>query len=80
MAELLADKLRSWRGKLYRKEAAALLDLPLGTYRKYETGKRTPSKIALAELERRLERASTSAALSSRFPSNFLPISSKAKQ
>jgi hypothetical protein len=55
MSELLAAKLRRWRGKRYRKEAAALLDIPLTTYRKYEVGMRTPNKLALAELERRIE-------------------------
>ena len=50
----LARTLRRWRGGLRQKEAAAILDLPLPTYRKYECGKRTPNKLALAELERRL--------------------------
>lgn len=52
---LLKDRLRKWRGKRYQKEAAAALDLPVPTYRKYETGKRTPNKLAMAELNRRLE-------------------------
>jgi DNA-binding XRE family transcriptional regulator len=51
---LLADELKVWRGKLYQKEAAAKLDIPLPTYRKYEKGKRTPNKLALAELKRRM--------------------------
>lgn len=51
---LLKDKLRIWRGKLYQKEAAEILGIPLATYRKYESGKRTPNKLALAELERRI--------------------------
>jgi len=50
----LAKRLKIWRGKLYQKEAAAILDLPIPTYRKYENGKRTPNKLALAELERRM--------------------------
>lgn len=54
MSQLLADRLRQWRGKRYIKEAAAILGLPMGTYRKYEEGKRTPNKLALAELERRI--------------------------
>jgi len=54
MAELLKDRLKIWRGKRYQKEAASDLDLPLPTYRKYENGKRTPNKLAMAELERRL--------------------------
>jgi transcriptional regulator with XRE-family HTH domain len=57
MATLLSKRLRLWRGKLRQKEAAAKLDLPLPTYRKYEYGKRTPNKLALAELERRLSNA-----------------------
>jgi transcriptional regulator with XRE-family HTH domain len=55
MSQLLADRLRLWRGKRYIKEAADILGIPIGTYRKYEEGKRTPNKLALAELERRLE-------------------------
>lgn len=55
MSQLLADRLRLWRGKRYIKEAAAILGLPMGTYRKYEEGKRTPNKLAMAELERRLQ-------------------------
>lgn len=54
MAELLADRLKRWRGPLRQKEAAAKLDIPLPTYRKYENGKRTPAKLALVELERRM--------------------------
>ena len=54
MSDLLAQKLRKWRGKLYRKEAAAILQIPLATYRKYESGKRTPNNLALAELENRM--------------------------
>lgn len=59
MSALLADKLKLWRGKRYRKEAAAILRIPLPTYRKYEEGKRTPNKLAMAELERRLEQSIT---------------------
>lgn len=54
LSTLLANKLRVWRGKRYRKEAASDLGIPLATYRKYEEGKRTPNKLAMAELERRL--------------------------
>lgn len=59
MAELLAKRLLAWRlrKKLYRKEAAAILDIPVGTYRCYEEGKRTPIKLSLVELERRLSQA-----------------------
>lgn len=57
MPELLSDRLRSWRlgKKLLLKEAAAKLEIPHGTYRKYEAGKRTPNKLALAEITRRLD-------------------------
>jgi len=60
-AVLFKDRLKLWRGKkLSLKEAAALLDVDYPTYRKYETGKRTPCKLALAEIERRLvERPTT---------------------
>lgn len=54
MPECLAKKLKLWRGKLRQKEAAAKLDLPLTTYRSYEKGKRTPGKLAMIELVRRL--------------------------
>lgn len=54
MAETLSRRLRVWRGKRRQKEAAADLDVSLPTYRKWEYGKRTPSKLALAELERRM--------------------------
>ena len=50
----LKDRLREWQGKRRQKEAAADLDLPLPTYRKFLYGKRTPNKLAMAELERRL--------------------------
>jgi transcriptional regulator with XRE-family HTH domain len=54
VTELLRVRLKAWRGKLSQKEAAAKLDVHYPTYRKYETGKRTPSKLAAAELDRRL--------------------------
>lgn len=54
MAELFAKRLKQWRGGLRQKEAAAILDIPLPTYRKYEAGKRTPGKLALIVLEQRL--------------------------
>jgi transcriptional regulator with XRE-family HTH domain len=56
MAELLSDRLKRWRlgKKLLLKEAAARLDLPYGTYRKYENGKRTPPRLARAEIDRRI--------------------------
>lgn len=56
VTELFSKRLRVWRGKLYQKEAAAKLDVPLPTFRKWENGKQTPNKLALAEIERRMER------------------------
>ena len=53
-AVLLKDRLKLWRGKLSLKEAAAKLDIDYPSYRKYETGKRTPCKLALREIERRI--------------------------
>jgi hypothetical protein len=47
--------LRKWRGKRVRKRGAAVLGLPLATYSKYEYGKRTPNKLAMVELLRRME-------------------------
>jgi hypothetical protein len=54
MAELLAKRLKAWRGTRNARAAAAALGIPLETYRKYEWGKRTPNALALAELERRM--------------------------
>jgi DNA-binding transcriptional regulator YiaG len=54
MAVLLKDLLREWRGKLRQKEAADKLEVPYATYRKWETGKRTPTKFTELELRRRL--------------------------
>lgn len=56
LIEQLKDRLREWRGKRRQKEAASDLDIPLPTYRKYEYGKRTPNKLALAELLRRMSK------------------------
>ena len=47
-------QLKAWRGNRLQKEAAADLDVSLGTYRKWEYGKRTPTKITLAEILRRM--------------------------
>jgi Helix-turn-helix len=52
--KLFSEELKRWRGSLYQKEAAAKLDIPLPSYRKYENGKRTPNKLAIAELRRRM--------------------------
>jgi transcriptional regulator with XRE-family HTH domain len=55
MLELFKDRLKAWRGKRYQKEAANDLGIPLPTYRKYENGKRTPVKLSMCELERRMK-------------------------
>jgi transcriptional regulator with XRE-family HTH domain len=57
MTVLLKDRLENLRRarKLRQKEMAALLDIPVGTYRSYAWGKRTPTKITMVELERRIE-------------------------
>ena len=55
MAEvLLKDRLKQWRGKRSLKEAAAALGVDYPTYRKYETGKRNPCKLAAQQLDRML--------------------------
>ncbi len=48
------DELREWRGRLRQKEAAEKLDVPVATFRKWEIGKRTPNKLAMAEIKRRM--------------------------
>jgi hypothetical protein len=48
------EELRSWRGKRLQKEAAGILDIPVGTYVKYEYNTRTPNKFALVEIRRRM--------------------------
>ena len=55
MAEaLLKDRLKEWRGDRSLKEAAAVLKLDYPTYRKYETGKRSPCKMAMRYLDQLL--------------------------
>lgn len=53
----LKDRLLALRlaRKLRQKEMAATINLSLNTYRSWETGKRTPGKLAMAELERRIQ-------------------------
>ena len=51
---LLSKELNLWRGNRNAKTAASDLDIPLPTYRKYLSGKRTPNKLAIAELRRRM--------------------------
>jgi DNA-binding XRE family transcriptional regulator len=54
--ELLKERLLEMRlaRELRQKEMADRLGLPLNTYRSYEKGKRTPVKLALIELNRRM--------------------------
>lgn len=61
----LSQRLVEWKKKIakllgvesiYQIEAAALLDIPVRTYKNYEpTTRRQPSGLALSELNRRLE-------------------------
>lgn len=54
---LLKDRLLKIRleRSLYQKQMADALDVPLNSYRNWEYGKKTPRKMALDELERRLD-------------------------
>lgn len=56
---LLSKELKLWQGKRNCKTAAGDLDIPLPTYRKYVTGKRTPNKLAMVELIRRVRLTET---------------------
>ena len=40
---------------LRQKDAAVQIDVPVATWRNWEKGKRTPNKLALAEIERRMK-------------------------
>lgn len=59
------DVLKEWRLKMSLKEkmslkqAADVLGVDYPSYRKYETGKRTPCKLAKAQLERMMSNAET---------------------
>ena len=55
MSELLKDRLKKWRGRRYYKEVAAIFEIPVGTYRAWEKGKRSPKLLTLCEVERRME-------------------------
>jgi hypothetical protein len=48
------EELRMWRGRRLQKEAADILDIPIGTYRKYEYNQRTPNRYAIIEIKRRM--------------------------
>ncbi len=49
-----SKRLRKWRGKRYLKEAASALDVPTWTYINWEIRGTVPSKLAMAEILRRL--------------------------
>lgn len=49
------DLLRKWRGDRMQKEAAFILGVPVATLRKWEYGKRTPTKLTRCEVERRMQ-------------------------
>jgi len=75
----LSERLLEWRGRLRQKEAADKLNIPLSTYRKYENGQRTPGKLAMSELERRIRlQMSSSIPLSSEVVSAAFSASRKA--
>lgn len=52
--ETFQERLLKWRGHRLQKEAAEALNVTLAAYRKWEYGKRTPKKITLAEIDRRM--------------------------
>jgi DNA-binding transcriptional regulator YiaG len=54
---LFSEKVKTWRKSLNlrQKEAAFSLDVPCGTFRSWEKGKRQPSKYAMPEIERRMK-------------------------
>lgn len=65
----LTEKLIAWKQRIakllevdtvYQKHAADLLGIPLKTYKNYEpTLRRQPGALAVAELERRMEKVET---------------------
>ena len=56
MRGLWGGKLRAWQEKhdLLQKEAASIIDVPLGTYQDWCDGDSEPSKFTRAEVERRM--------------------------
>lgn len=54
--ETFAKRLKKWRMglKLVQKEAAAIFDVTPGAYKTWEYGKKTPNKLAMFEVERRM--------------------------
>lgn len=51
---LFSQRLKAWRGKRLQKEACEDLGVSLPTYRKWEYGKRTPDKVKMMEIDRRM--------------------------
>jgi hypothetical protein len=56
MPMAFAQELRTWRGKLLQKEAAAILGVPLDTYRAWEHGQHEPREVLTrSEIVRRMD-------------------------
>lgn len=53
---LFKDRLKTWRksSEMRQKEACVVFDVPCGTYRSWENGKRTPNKLAMESIEQRI--------------------------
>lgn len=51
---LFSKRLKLWRGNRLQKEAAEDLQVTLSAYRKWEYGKRTPDKVKMMEIDRRM--------------------------
>ena len=60
---LFKERIKQWRtSKGFRqKEAAAAINVPCGTFRSWEKGKREPNNLAMPEILRRMEGASSPA-------------------
>jgi DNA-binding transcriptional regulator YiaG len=54
---IFSKQIELWRKAkgLRQKEAAAVLDVPFGTFRSWERGKRTPHKFTMPEIQRKME-------------------------
>jgi DNA-binding transcriptional regulator YiaG len=55
-----SEKVKQWRKrlKLRQKEAAAVFGVPTGTYRTWEKGSKTPNRLSLCEIDRRMTKTS----------------------
>lgn len=56
MSTDFSRRIKKWRGAMLHKEAADKLGVPIWTYRSWEYARRTPSKLALLEIERRMSK------------------------